>query len=231
MWGMNIIDLVIILAFLIAVLAVGVWVSRGVKQESDFYLGGRTLGKPLQFFLNFGNSTNSTGAGLLASNVYNQGAGGMWIGFQTLFITPFFWFTQLWFRRARLTTMADLFVDRFNSKALASAYALFNIFIALFLMGTGNFIAFKVASAMVVKPPSAYTVQERQSVDEFNEYYALSQQKKTAPLPPCPERAVCGAGQPQQARGSCTRSSPISSRCRFTLLIRPLSRSILSSAA
>ena len=54
-------------------------------------------------------------------------------------------------------TMGDLFVDRFNSKSLASAYAAFNIFMALFTMGMGNFFSFQVAQAMIVKPESEYT--------------------------------------------------------------------------
>ena len=74
----------------------------------------------------------------MASEVFRQGVGGMWLSLQTLFITPFFWFTQPWFRRARVITMADLFVDRFNSKAVASAYAAFNICVALLLLGGGN---------------------------------------------------------------------------------------------
>lgn len=182
-WGLHLIDLAILAGFLVAILAIGVVVSRGVRQESDFYLGGRTLGRVLQFFLNFGNSTDSTGAVLIASEVYRQGVGGLWIGFQTLFITPFFWFTQPWFRRARLVTMADLFVDRFDSKALALAYAAFNIFIALFIMGMGNVVAFKVASAMMVKPESAYTGQERRQVELFGEYQTLRAQVEAGTLP------------------------------------------------
>ena len=57
--------------------------------------------------------------------------------------------------------MGDLFVDRFNSKSLASAYAAFNIFMALFTMGMGNFFAYQVAQAMIVKPESAYTKEDR----------------------------------------------------------------------
>src|SRR5437867_3003870 len=149
-WGLQPIDVAIVAGFLIAILAIGLRVSRSVKKETDFYLGGRKLGRALQFFLNFGNSTDSTGAVSISREVFRQGAGGMWIGFQTLFITPFFWFTQPWFRRARLVTMADLFVDRFDSKCLATAYAAFNIFIALFTMGMGNVAAYKATAAMVV---------------------------------------------------------------------------------
>lgn len=182
-WGLHVADLTILLVFLAALLAVGFRVSRSVKGETDFYLGGRKLGRALQFFLNFGNATDSTGAVQLSSEVFRQGVGGLWISFQTLFITPFFWFTQPWFRRARVVTMADLFVDRFGSKGLASAYAVFNIVIALILLGLGNLTAYKVTAAMVVKPESAYTAAEREQVNNFHEYRALKAQKEAGILP------------------------------------------------
>jgi len=184
-WGLNVIDLAIVVAFLILILAIGVWSSRSVKKESDFYLGGRQFGKVLQFFLQFGNATDTTGAPTIATGVYRQGVGGAWLGgFQTLFITPFFWFTQPWWRRARLTTMADLFVDRFDSKSLATAYAAFNIFIALFTMGVGNVAAYKVASAMVLKPPSAYTAEDQREMTDYKRYQALKAQVEAGTLSP-----------------------------------------------
>ena len=182
-WGLHILDLSILVLFLIALLVVGYRVSRSVKGETDFYLGGRKLGRGLQFFLNFGNATDSTGAVQLSSEVFRQGVGGLWISFQTLFITPFFWFTQPWYRRARVVTMADLFVDRFGSKGLASAYACFNIVIALILLGLGNLTAYKVTASMIVKPESAYTDAEREQVANFKEYRALKAQKEAGALP------------------------------------------------
>jgi len=172
-WGLNVWDAGIILLFLAAILGIGFVVSRSVRKETDFYLGGRKLGRALQFFLNFGNATDSTGAVTVSTAVYQNGAGGIWFGFQTLFITPFFWFIQPWWRRSRLITMGDLFVDRFNSKALASAYAAFNIFMALFTMGMGNFYAFKVAQAMIVKPESDYSETDRRQIAQYNEYRDL----------------------------------------------------------
>jgi Na+/proline symporter len=182
-WGLHPIDLAIVLAFLVGILAVGIAVSRGVKHESDFFLGGRKMGRTLQFFLNFGNATDSNGAVVLASEVFRQGAGGVWLSLQTLFITPFFWFTQPWFRRARVITMADLFVDRFNSKAVASAYAVFNVFVALMLLGVGNRGSYEVTAAMLVKPESAYTVEEAARVNGYRELRALRARVAAGSLP------------------------------------------------
>src|SRR5262249_1811953 len=109
----------------------------------------------------------------MASEVFRQGVGGVWLSLQTLFITPFFWFTQPWFRRARVITMGDLFVDRFDSKAVAFAYAAFNVCVALVLLGVGNLGSYEVAAAMAHKPESAWTNADRQRVEGFRELQRL----------------------------------------------------------
>ena len=182
-WGLHVIDIAILVGFLIAILMIGVWVSRGVKGETDFYLSGRKMGRVLQFFLNFGSSTDPTGAVVMASEVFRQGVGGIWLSLQTLFITPFYWFTQAYLRRARVTTMADLFLERFGSKAVASAYAGFNIYVVLLLLGMGSRTAFEVTSAMIVKSPTDYTEIESRGIDSFNEYSQLRNQQQAGTLP------------------------------------------------
>lgn len=163
-WGLSYLDFAILVAFLVLILAIGLYASRSVKHAADFYLGGRKLGRTLQFFLNFGNATDTNAAPTMASQVYKQGASGIWLQLQTLLFTPLFWFTQPWYRRARLTTMADLFVDRYNSKACASAYALFNVMVALITLGLGNLGGYSVAEAMMIKDPQSYTLQEQAEV-------------------------------------------------------------------
>jgi hypothetical protein len=171
--GLNIIDLLVVIVFLMGVIALGWWASRGVKEEKDFYLGGRKLGRTLQFFLSFGNMTDSSGAPTTSAEVFRQGAGGTWISLQTLFITPFYWFSANWFRRVRVMTMADMFVERLNSKGLALSYVVFNIYVSLLLLAFGNVVSYKVASAMMVKPPSDYSQAEQHMVAEYAEYAGL----------------------------------------------------------
>lgn len=111
--GLHPLDLVVIGTYLVVVFAVG-WRSqrRNTQDQEGFFLAGRKLGKVTQFFLNFGNSTDANGAVSTASLVYQQGVAGVWLGFQMIFLNPYYWFMNLWFRRARLVTTADLFVDR-----------------------------------------------------------------------------------------------------------------------
>ena len=123
LFGLHWIDVTILFGYIVAVLLIGKALSRGVKGEGDFFLGGRSLGRWLQFFLSFGNMTDPGQATTTSSSVYRQGAGGAWLALITLFLTPYYWFMNVWFRRVRLTTMADLFADRFGSRFLATLYA------------------------------------------------------------------------------------------------------------
>ena len=136
--GLHVLDVAVIVAAFVAVIGVGVWVSRGVKHKTDFFVGGRKLGPVLQFFLNFGTMSDSNGAAMLVTGVYSQGASGMWWLFQPLFTTPFYWFSASWGRRTRLITGPDQFIERFNSRKLAMAMAWFGIISAIFSGGIGN---------------------------------------------------------------------------------------------
>ncbi len=187
-FGLHWIDVAILLSYIVAVLVVGKIFSHGVKGEGDFFLGGRSLGRWLQFFLSFGNMTDPGQATTTASSVYRQGAGGAWLALITLFLTPYYWFMNVWFRRARLTTMADLFQDRFGSKFLASFYAVTMLMIVV--VGTiagGNVMALKTLQPLMVKDPATYSVAEKQMVAEYHEYVALKQQRQAAALPAASE--------------------------------------------
>ncbi|MGN6625190.1 MAG: sodium:solute symporter family protein, partial [Tepidisphaeraceae bacterium] len=182
-FGLHWLDFIIVAVCLCSVLLIGVWSARGIHRESDFFVGGRSLGSVLQFFLNFGLMSDSNGAPTIATEVYRQGVGGIWLAYQTLFLTPFYWFTSVWFRRTRLVTMADLFVDRFDSRSLAMAYAGVTILTSVLSLAIGNVISYKVAAAMIVKPPAAYIAAESAMIAEFADYRDLKGKFDAAQLP------------------------------------------------
>ena len=175
-------DLIIILAYLTAVVLIGKFAAKGTGSEDGFFLAGRKLGKLYQFFLNFGNATEPSGAVSTASFVYQQGAPGSWLSFQTVFMNPYFWFMNVWFRRVRLTTLSDLWEDRFGSRGLSVFYALFQILVACVFLGFGNVTAYKIASSLVVKPEAEWTAAERGSVAGQAELRRLERQQVAAPL-------------------------------------------------
>ena len=169
-------DLFIIFAYLAAVVVIGKMAAKGASSEEGFFLAGRKLGKLYQFFLNFGNATEPQGAVSTASFVYQQGAPGSWLSFQTVFMNPYFWFMNVWFRRVRLTTLADLFEDRFASRGLSMFYAVFQILVACVFLGFGNVTAYKIASSLVVKPDTTWTAEDRSAVEGYRELKQLEKQ-------------------------------------------------------
>jgi Na+/proline symporter len=170
---LHLIDWLVIAGFMVLTFGIGIWTARGIKQSSDFFLSGRKLGPALQFFINFGQMTDATGAPQLTSFVYQSGVSGVWLSFQTLFLTPIYWFSSIWFRRTRLVTGSDLFIDRFNSRALARTFAWYFVFLVPMYMGLGNIVSYKVAASMFAKPESAYTAQEKESVAGFSRFQEL----------------------------------------------------------
>src|SRR5215212_6599224 len=162
--SLHLIDLLVVLAYLVVVIYFGHRASKSTTDSEGFFLAGRKLGKLYQFLLNFGNSTDANGAVSTASLVYQQGVSGVWLLLQSLFMNPYYWFMNLWFRRARLVTVADLFEDRLASRSLAVFYAAFQIFTAVVIVkGFSNFIAYKVTASLLVKPEMAWSPAERQS--------------------------------------------------------------------
>jgi SSS family solute:Na+ symporter len=187
-FGLHWIDVLILLVYIVTVLAIGKMFSHGVKGEKDFFLGGRSLGRWLQFFLSFGNMTDPGQATTTASSVYRQGAGGAWLALITLFLTPYYWFMNVWFRRVRLTTMADLFEDRFGSRFLATLYAITMLMIAVVgVIAGGNVMALKTLQPLMVKEEAIYTPAERQRVADFHEFAELRTQRQAGALSPTAE--------------------------------------------
>ncbi len=182
--SLHVIDLAIIVAYLVAVVYIGQRAAQGSTSEEGFFLAGRKLGKLYQFFLNFGNSTEPQGAVSTASFVYQQGAPGCWLSFQTVFMNPYFWFMNVWFRRVRLTTLSDLFEDRFASRGLSLFYAVFQILVACVFLGFGNVTAYKIASSLVVRPEAAWTPADRAAVEGSRELKQMEKQSAAGTLAP-----------------------------------------------
>ena len=188
-FGLHWIDFTIVVVFVATVLWLGRRAGRKTRSADDFYVAGRRLGRFYQFFLNLGTSTNADQAIVVSREVYRQGIGGMWIQYLVLFLTPFYWFTTGFFRRVRLVTIGDFFTERFKSRFLGGAFAVFTLFMAILGNGVGYMVAAKTMMALTPKPAVKYTAGEKLSVDLFREYQAL-QQKSAAGLAAGEERRL-----------------------------------------
>jgi SSS family solute:Na+ symporter len=176
-------DLAVVIAYLVAVIGVGIRASKKTSGEEGFFLAGRKLGKFYQFFLMFGNATEPQGAVSTASLVFQRGVTGVWFSFQTIFMNPYFWFMNTWFRRVRLVTVADMFEDRLGSPWLSRFYAVFQIGAACALLGFGNFTAYKIASSIALKPEARWSAADRAAIEGYQELKQLEQQAAAGTLP------------------------------------------------
>ena len=188
--SLHILDILVVVSYLAAVVWIGRRAAAATQSEDGFFLAGRKLGKLYQFFLNFGNATEPQGAVSTASFVYQQGAPGSWLSFQTVFMNPYFWFMNVWFRRVRLTTVSDLFEDRYASRGLSLFYAIFQILVACVFLGFGNVTAYKIASSLVVKQEVQWTAADRASVEGYRELKALEKQAADGTLPGAQQAAL-----------------------------------------
>jgi SSS family solute:Na+ symporter len=178
-FGLHLIDVVLIGIYVVAIVWIGRVVGRTRQDTEGFYLAGRKLGKFYQFFLNFGTSTDSNQAAGVAREVYRQGLGGMWIQYLVLFLTPFYWFTTMLYRRSRLVTIGDLLTERFDSKFLGGAFAAFCVVLAFIGGGASYMVAGKTMMALTPKTEAEFTVEEAASVAAFREYRELQAQVAT----------------------------------------------------
>jgi Na+/proline symporter len=199
-FGIHLIDVLVVVLYLVAVIYVGKRATGSTGSEEGFFLAGRKLGKLYQFFLNFGNATEPSGAVSTASFVYQQGAPGSWLSFQTVFMNPYFWFMNVWFRRARLTTVSDLFEDRYDSRGLSLFYAIFQILVACVFLGFGNVTAYKIASSLVVKPEAQWTAADRAAIEGYTQLKAMEKQFAAGSLPAA-QKPQLDALRERNARG------------------------------
>ncbi len=143
--GLKLIDLVMIVGYFAAVMAIGFWASRTVKTDDDFFLGGRKFGKALLTMHWLCTGTHSEMAVQVAGATARVGLGGIWYQWMWLFSTPFYWLIAPVTRRLRVTTTGDFFRIRYG-KSLEMLYALvalfyFSLSIALLLRGAGAAIS------------------------------------------------------------------------------------------
>lgn len=105
-----------VLLYLILQLGIGVWISRRIRTESDYLIAGRKLGYGLATFSIFATWFGAETLVGSAGNAYRSGvslAAGEPFGYGLCLILMGLLFARpLW--RRRLTTLADLFRDRYS---------------------------------------------------------------------------------------------------------------------
>jgi SSS family solute:Na+ symporter len=105
-----------IAVYILTMLFVGVWVSRRIKTQDDYFLGGRSLGPFLATFSILATWFGAETCIGTAGNVYNSGLSNLHadpLGYTIcLFVMAIFFARVLW--RRKITTIPDLFRNRFS---------------------------------------------------------------------------------------------------------------------
>jgi Na+/proline symporter len=138
-------DIAAIVGYFVAVMAIGFWASRRVKDEKDFFMGGRRFGKGLLVMHWLCTGTHSEMAVQVAGATARVGLGGIWYQWMYLFSTPFYWMIAPVTRRLRVLTTGDFFRIRYG-RALEMLYSVVALFyfaqsIATLLRGAGEAIS------------------------------------------------------------------------------------------
>jgi Na+/proline symporter len=106
-----------ILAYLLIQFGIGIYVSRRIRTESDYIVAGRRLGYGLSIFTIFATWFGAETTIGSAGAVYETGLAGATsdpFGYSAcLFLMGFVFAVPLW--RRKLTTLADLFRERFSA--------------------------------------------------------------------------------------------------------------------
>ncbi len=161
MFGLATIDIIVIAFYLAILLLIGLRAMLHIRNQEDYFLGGRQFGKLVQTFSTFGQATSSDTAIGTTTTTFHNGASGIWSALMMLWTTPIYWFTSTWYRRMRVITLGDFFQERYGSWRMAAFYAIIS---SLFLM-THISMGFKALSttaiAVTPKPISELTRQER----------------------------------------------------------------------
>jgi SSS family solute:Na+ symporter len=165
MFGLPLIDIIVIVVYFMLMIAIGIWSMRRVKNQEDFFLAGRRSGKILQTFAAFGQATSSENAVGVTTTTFTNGAGGVWSALIMLFATPLYWITSPWLRRLRVMTMGDFFEERYGSKRMAATYAVIGCFCMMVNIGLGLNAMTKTIVAITPKSIEQFSPPE---VAEYN---------------------------------------------------------------
>ncbi len=150
---MQTFDYVVLVVYFAVMIAIGLWSMMAVKKQEDFFLGARTFGKLFQAFAAFGAGTGSQDPVAVGRTTFTSGLSGIWSVLLWLFVTPFYWFTAVWYRRMRHMTMGDWFVERYHSKGLGCAYMLFSLAFYAAWLGVGFTAIGKVTVPLLADAP------------------------------------------------------------------------------
>ena len=182
MLGLDVADIVVISLYFSVMLYIGYRASKRVKNQEDFFLGGRRFGKVLQIFSSFGQGTSAHNAVGTTTTTYRDGASGIWSALMMLWATPVYWLVSPWYRRMRLLTLGDYFEERYGSKKMAAFYSIVASIFMTALIALGMRSMSSAVAAISLKDNKDLTPQEMVVYEKAVYLEALQEKEKQGSL-------------------------------------------------
>ena len=117
MFGLSILDLVVIGAYFLCLTIIGIMTYKSVKSTGDYFMGNRRFGKILMIGHALGAGTHTDQPVAVAGACSQIGLAGIWYQWLWMFATPFYWLIAPIYRRLRYVTLGDFFEKRYGSSA------------------------------------------------------------------------------------------------------------------
>ncbi len=134
--------LAIIIIYLLAMLGIGIWASRKVKDDADYLMGGFSFGIiPMTgtYLATFFSALSLLGG---VGLIYRSGIGGSWMPMAWALGSAFGPILAVRFRRVQVTSPSEFFFHRYGSHnlqlfgaAASIVYLLFNMVVQITAMG------------------------------------------------------------------------------------------------
>lgn len=182
MFGFSITDIIVIAIYSVSMIVIGLAAVSRIKNQEDFFLGGRRFGKFFQIFTAFSQATGSDTAVGTITTTYRDGAGGICSHLILLWATPLYWLTAPWYRRMRVLTLGDFFHERFQSRAMAMFYSAIACFGMVIIIGLGLKATTVTIMGITLKPQATLTASEQAEYAKALRLEALSDQNNKANL-------------------------------------------------
>ena len=116
-------DILVIAAYLLVTLAIGVYQAMKIRTSGDYYAGGRKFGKFYMMMHALSQASDADEPVGVIGGAYQKGLAGVWLTYLYMPLTPIFWLMAPYIRRSRFLTTADFFEYRFD-RSLSFLYAL-----------------------------------------------------------------------------------------------------------
>jgi SSS family solute:Na+ symporter len=174
MFELPILDIIVIIVYFTGMIGIGFWSSHLVRDQDDYFLGGRRFGKLIQTFAAFGQATSVDTAVAVITMTMRNGASGIWSSLLSLFATPFYWLVAPWMRRLRTLTLADFFEERYGSKPIAALYAFIGSIGMMAILSIGFTAMVKTVVPLAPKSMEQLAPAEKQ---EYQLYLELEELK------------------------------------------------------